>query len=103
MKPNGAAVMMVSPPRAVRGDPQPGLHSHMSESAPNAASELNRPIRPNPDFCSPAGSAWITGGCSIREGSELHLDRLTGRLQRTQVELDINSNFLANDGLGYSP
>jgi hypothetical protein len=103
MKPAGAAVITVSPPRAVMGDPQPGLHSHMTASAPRAASEQHRPIRPNPAFRGSAGSAWITGGSFIIRLSEFHLDRPAGGLQRFEVELDVDGDFLANQIFGYSP
>jgi hypothetical protein len=39
MNPNGAAVTIVSPPRAVMGDPQPGFASHTIKSAAKEASE----------------------------------------------------------------
>ena len=85
------------------GDPQPGLHSHMTASAPRAASEQHRPIRPNPAFGGAAGSAWITGGSFIFSLSELHLDWLAGGGQRLEIELDVDGDFLANQVLGYSP
>jgi hypothetical protein len=49
------------------------------------------------------GSAWMMGGCSIFKRLKLHLDRLGGRLQRLKVELDVHSDFLANQVIGYSP
>jgi hypothetical protein len=103
MNPAGAAVIIVSPPRAVMGDPQPGLHSHMTASAPKAASEQHRPIRPNPTFGGAAGSAWITGGSSMFSLSELHFDRLAGGFQRFEIEPDVDGDFLASQVLGYSP
>ena len=103
MKPNGAAVIIVSPPRAVMGDPQPGLQSHVTARAPRATSEQHRPIRPRPVFGFTAGSVWTTGGCSISRRSKLDVDGLTGRRQRLEVKLDVDGNFLADQVLGYSP
>ena len=103
MNPAGAAVIIVSPPRAVMGDPQPGLHSHMTASAPRATSEQHRPIRPSPAFGGAAGSAWMTGGSFILRLSEFHLDRLAGGCQRLEVELDVDGDLLAKQVLGYSP
>jgi hypothetical protein len=103
MNPSGVAVNKVSPPRAVRGDPQPGLHSHKTANVPRAASEQHRPIRPRPVFGFASGSAWITGGCSIFRPLELDVDGLAGRWQRLEIELDVDGNFLADQVLGYSP
>jgi hypothetical protein len=75
----------------------------MSASAPRAASEQHRPIRPKPAFCGGAGSAWITGGSFIIRLSEFHLDRLAGGGQGLEIELDVDGDFLANQVLGYSP
>ena len=85
------------------GEPQPGRNSIMAANAPKAASEKHRPIRPKPALRAVAGSAWIIGGCSMFGRSELHLDRLAGRLQRLEVELDVDGDFLASQVLGYSP
>jgi hypothetical protein len=103
MKPSGVATMIVNPPRVVRGDPQPGRNSIIAASAPAAASEKHRPIRPKPALWAIIGSAWMMGGCSIFKRSKLHLDRLTGRLQGLKVELDVHGDFLASQVLGYSP
>jgi hypothetical protein len=103
MNPTGAAAITVSPPRAVIGDPQPGLHSHMSASAPRAASEQIRPIRPKPVFCGGAGSAWMTGGSFIIRLSELNLDRLAGCFKRLEVKLNVDGDSLAHQVLRYSP
>jgi len=103
MNPAGAAAITVSPPRAVMGDPQPGLASHMIANASRAASEQHRPIRPNPAFCGGAGSAWILGGSFIIRLSQFHLDRLAGGQQWLEVELDVDGDFLADQVLGYSP
>jgi len=103
MKPSGVATTIVNPPRVVRGDPQPGRKSIIAASAPKAASEKHRPTRPKPALRAITGSAWMMGGCSIFERLELHLDRLAGRLQRLKVELDVHSDFLANQVIGYSP
>ena len=103
MKPSGVATMIVNPPRVVRGDPQPGWNSSIAASAPKAASEKHRPIRPKPALRAIIGSAWMIGGCSIFERLKLHLDRLAGRLQGLKVELDVHGDFLASQVLGYSP
>ena len=103
MKPSGVATMIVNPPRAVRGDPQPGRKSIIAASAPKAASEKHRPTRPKPALRAITGSAWMMGGCSMFRLLELHLDRLAGRLQRLEVELDVHGDFLANQVIGYSP
>jgi hypothetical protein len=96
MNPKGAAVIIVNPPRVVMGDPQPGLHNHMSANAPRAASEQNRPIRPRPLFACVSGAAWITGGSSMLSFLELRRRRLAHRRDRPQVELDVDGNFLAD-------
>jgi hypothetical protein len=103
MKPSGVATMTVSPPRAEMIEPQPGLHSHMVASAARGASEIYRPIRPRRALRSASGSAGITGGSSIFTPSKLHLDRLAGRWQRLEVELNVDGDFLADQVLGYSP
>ena len=96
MKPSGVATMIVNPPRVEMGEPQPGLHSHMAASATRGASERQRPIRPKPAFWFDSGSAWMLGGASIFRCSELDLDGFAGRLQRLEVELDVDGDFLAN-------
>jgi len=44
--PSGAPIKKVSPPRAVRGDPQPGLSNKSVATAPNAVRENIRPNQP---------------------------------------------------------
>jgi hypothetical protein len=85
------------------GDPQPGLNSIMAASAAKGASEKQRPILPRPALRSAAASAWMTGGCSIINFSELHLEGLVGGWQRLEVELNVDDDLLADQVLGYSP
>ncbi len=103
INPNGVASSIVSPPRAEIGEPQPGFASHIVASAATEASEKNRPIRPKPTFRPGAGSAWMIGGSAIFRGLELHSDRLAGRGQRLEVELNVDVHFLTGQVLGYSP
>jgi hypothetical protein len=103
MNPSGVPRIRVSPPRAVRGDPQPGFASHTISSAVREAIEKYRPMRPKPALGPVAGSVWIIGGSSIGRRLELHLERLADRLQRPEVKLDVNDYSLANQTLGYSP
>ncbi len=103
MNPSGVATIIVSPPRAEMGEPQPGFASHMVANAATEASVKNRPMRPNPTFRPVAGSAWMIGGSAILRGLELHSDRLARRDQRLEVELNVDVHFLTGQGLGYSP
>jgi hypothetical protein len=103
ISPSGVPRNMTSPPRAVRGDPQPGLASHSINNMTRAAVEEYRPMRLKPTLEPAAGSVWMMGGCSILECSELHLDRLADRLQRVKVELDADGDLPANQVFGYSP
>jgi hypothetical protein len=103
MNPNGAAAMTVSPPRAEMGDPQPGLHSHMSANAARAPSEQSRPRRPNAPLGSVVGWIGITGGSFIVSFSELHLHRFARRSQWCEVKLHLDGYFLAVQVFGYSP
>jgi hypothetical protein len=103
INPSGVATMIANPPRVAMADPQPGLASHTTTSAPREASENHSPIRPKPAFRSVAGSAWIIGGSSMLKNSKLHFQRLADRLQRLEVELDGDADFLFNQSLGYSP
>ena len=103
IKPSGVATIIANPPRVVMGEPQPGLASHMTASAARGTSEKKRPIRPNPAFGAVTVSAWMIGGGSMLRPSELYLDRLAGRRQRLEIELDVDRDFLANQVLGYSP
>jgi hypothetical protein len=96
INPSGVPRNRVSPPRAVRGDPQPGLASHSINSVAKAAIEKYRPMRLKPTLGPAAGSVWMMGGCSILECSELHLERLADRLQRVKVELDADGDLPAN-------
>jgi len=102
-KPRGVAASTVNPPRVEMGDPQPGLASHIRTIAARAASEQHMPMRPSAAFELLAGSAWITGGCSIFSFSELLRDRFAGRLQRLEVELNVHRDLLAVQIAGYPP
>ncbi len=67
-KPAGVATNMVSPPRAVMGEPQPGLKTSITPNAVNEASEKERPIRPiTPLRCgwSPAMTGGVFSGSVI--------------------------------------
>jgi hypothetical protein len=102
-KPRGVAASTVNPPRVAMGDPQPGWASHIRKSAARAATEQHTPIRPSVTFELLAGSASITGGCSIFSFSELHRHRFAGRLQRLKVKLDVHRDLLAVQIAGYPP
>jgi hypothetical protein len=66
-RPAGVPRIMVGPPRAETGEPQPGRKSSMTAKAANEASEKARPIRPNAPLRRSRGPA-MTGGAFSGSG-----------------------------------
>jgi hypothetical protein len=102
----GGARSIVSPPRTVRPDPQPGFRVIINTSAAGATNDSHRPSRPAPAGDVPSG-VWVPPVVCIRlirrRPSKRHVDGFADGLDGFQVELHIDADFFADQFLGHSP
>jgi len=101
--PSGVAAMMVSPPRAEKGECQPGRKRNSAAKALKLRREQARPIFPT--FPARRGRCPVWGLVSSVMDcfSELDFDGLADGFQRLQVEVHFDSDFLAGLVFRYSP
>ncbi|MBI4023950.1 MAG: hypothetical protein HY360_03155 [Verrucomicrobia bacterium] len=101
----GGVRSIVSPPRAEKGEPHPGLRTNISTITAGATSESHKPTRPTLQR-GLSGEIRLDPIISTRmfwPPSQRHINGLADHLQRRKIELDFDGDRFAGQFFGHSP